>query len=77
MERDINPLAYGIAAFSILETLIPKILDRQLLSETELLDIFEHVAKTQALHGVEFNNDADSAASRLAGRLANVVRQHR
>ncbi len=77
MEHDIDPSAYGIAAFSILEALVPKILERALLSKTELLDILDHVAHAESSRGVASDSDVDSDASRLAGKMASMVRHVR
>ena len=77
MEHDIDPSAYGVAAFSILEALIPKILDHGALSKAEALAILDHVAHVESSRGVASDSDVDSDASRLAGKLANIVRQQR
>jgi hypothetical protein len=74
MERDIDASAYGIAAFSILEALVPKIVEHNLLSKSELLAILDRVAHVESSRGFASDSDVDSDASRLSVKLANIVR---
>jgi len=77
MEKDIDASAYGIAAFSILEALAPKILEHSLLSRSELLAILDNVAHAESSRGVASDSDVDSDASRLIGKLASKIRRDR
>ena len=76
MEHDIDAGAYGIAAFAVLQGLLPKILDRNLLSKAELLTILDNIAQAEATRGVGSDSEIDTDAARLLGKLAIAVRHH-
>jgi len=74
MGHDIEATAYGIAAFAILQQLLPKLLANNIVTRTDLLSILDHVAQAESSRGVASDSDADIGAARLAGTLAIAVR---
>ena len=75
MSRDMDHTAYGIAAFALLERLLDKLLEKHLLSEMDGLEILDGVAKSAARTGLSENDEATTAASLLAGKLAASLRR--
>lgn len=74
MERDIDTRAYGIAAFDILRRLLPKMLEDNLITKTDLLAVLDNIARQEATRGVASDNDANTDAALLAAKLAIDLR---
>ncbi len=74
MERDIDIRAYGIAAFDILQRLLPKMLEENLVTKADLLAVLDNVARQEATCGVASNSDANTDAAFLAAKLAIDLR---
>lgn len=67
--------AYGIAAFDILQCLLPKMLEDNLTARTVLLTVLDNVARLEASCGVASDSDANTDAAFLAAKLAIDLRQ--
>jgi len=76
MDHDIDRTAYGIAAFAILKSLLPKLIEESVIAKSDLLTILDDVARQESARGVLSNSDADTGAARLAGTLAIALRHN-
>ena len=75
MNQKTDQLAYGIAAFALVELLVIKLLEKHLLSESDVLDVFDGVAKSAARKGLAGNDETETSASLLASNLAVSLRR--
>ncbi len=74
MQHEMDAQSYGIAAFSILEALVAELVAKRIFSQAEIVAILDRVAQIASSRGVASNDDAQTGAALLAGKLATEVR---
>jgi len=75
MEHELSPDGYGIAAFAILERILPRLVEKELFTKAEIAGLLDEIAHVKASRGIANNNDADTSAARLVGSLAITARR--
>lgn len=72
--QEMDPRAYGVAAFAIVERLLNRLLDNNVISQSEALAILDQVARRETARGLMLNSDCETAAAELASNLAIAIR---
>lgn len=66
---------HGLAAFALAEQLLSKLIEKHLLSETDVLQILDEISKSSARKGLAGNDEAETEAALLTGKLAASLRR--
>ena len=73
MEHEIEPEAYGLAAFALLEHILAELVEKGIFAKADLAKALHQIAQTRSARGVARASDVEIGAARVILRLANAL----
>lgn len=72
--QDLDAGAYGIAAYSVLEKLLPLLIESKTVSKSEIVRLLDEVSRLEGSRGVASDSAKDTGAARLTSLLATAIK---